>query len=41
MTAFGESAYSNLYVDPASGKLVFPNLNPNNNNVVASFIMPI
>jgi hypothetical protein len=40
MTAFGESAYSNLYVDPVSGKLVFPNLNPNNNNVVASFIMP-
>jgi hypothetical protein len=40
MTAFGESIYNNLYVDPTSGKLVFPNLNPNNNNVASSFIMP-
>jgi hypothetical protein len=40
MTAFGESTYNNLYVDPTSGRLVFSNLNPNNNNVVASFVMP-
>ncbi len=36
---YGESLFSNSYLDPSSGKTVFPNLNPNSPAAI-SFIVP-
>ena len=38
--AYGESVYANIYIDPATGKKVFPNVNVENPSNVAMFILP-
>lgn len=40
MTAYGDSWYSNIYIDRQSGQLTFPNLHRVNNSSIASFNMP-
>lgn len=37
--AYGESLFSNEYIDPNNGDMIFPNINPNTTSSV-SFIMP-
>lgn len=40
MVAYGESARSNSYTDPSSGKKIYPNLNTGSPSNVVQFIVP-
>ncbi|MBL0342750.1 MAG: hypothetical protein IPP71_18780 [Bacteroidetes bacterium] len=39
VVAYGESFYSNIYIDPANGKKVFPNVNAAHPSNSALFIL--